>query len=214
MKTDLEIRQQVLAELEWEPALNAAAVGVEVSKGIVTLSGHLRSHAEKLVAERAAERVSGVRGVVIELDVRPDKAVGDEAIAEAACSALRWNSSLAAAAVKVRVEKGWVTLSGEVEWGYQRKLAERAVGNLRGIAGVHNYLTVKSRTAPPDIAQRIEAALCRHAKREAHHVGVRIERGVVTLSGHVDSLAERKATVGAAWSAPGVVNVIDELRVD
>ncbi|AOY95034.1 OsmY domain-containing protein [Cupriavidus sp. USMAA2-4] len=214
MKTDAQLHQDVSAELEWEPAVHAAAIGVEVNDGIVTLSGHLRSHAEKLAAERAAERVAGVRGVVVQLEVRPGEAIGDEALAQAAHAALQWQANLPAGAIKVRVEKGWITLSGEVEWGYQRALAERTVSHLRGVTGLHNYLTVQSRMTPPDVARRIEAALCRHAQREARHIDVRVEHGVVTLSGQVDSLAERDATVGAAWSAPGVVNVIDELRVN
>ncbi|MCY1284111.1 BON domain protein [compost metagenome] len=213
MKSDLQIKKDVTDELSWDPSIDAAAVGVAVNDGVVTLSGHLPSVAEKRAAERAAERVSGVRAVVIKLEVRPAGVHSDEAIGTAARDALQWHARIPSEAVKVRVEKGWVTLSGEVDWGYQRRVAEQTVSELRGVIGVINHIKLKERVAPPDIVQRIQAALQRYADREAKHIGVVVENGTVTLSGRVDSFAERNAVLGAAWSAPGVASVVDHLHL-
>ncbi|BDB29357.1 hypothetical protein Tamer19_31530 [Cupriavidus sp. TA19] len=131
MKSDHQIQKDVAEELDWDPAIDAASIGVEVHEGIVTLNGHLSSYAEKLAAERATERVSGVRAVVVKLDVHPPGAFLDEAIAEAAREALQWHVHVPSDVIKVRVERGWVTLSGNVEWGYQKNLAERTVSQLR-----------------------------------------------------------------------------------
>ncbi|CAG9165990.1 hypothetical protein LMG23992_00660 [Cupriavidus laharis] len=213
MKTDLQLKKEVLDELDWDPSLDAAAIGVEVNEGVVTLSGHLPSYAEKLAAERAAEKVSGVRGVVVNLEVRPASVPSDEAIANAARDALQWHVHLPPDAVKLRVEKGWITLAGEVEWGYQRKVAERTVSHLRGVTGVTNLIKMHARVAPADVVERIEAALRRHAEREARHISISMKDGTVTLSGHVGTRAERLAAVGAAWSAPGVGAVVDNLEL-
>jgi len=213
MKSDLQLKKEVSDELVWEPSIDAAAVGVEVNGGVVTLSGHLPSYAEKLAAERAAERVSGVRAVLVKLDVRPTGVQSDEALATAARDALQWHVHVPADSVKLRVEKGWITLSGEVDWGYQRWLAESTISHLRGVIGVENHIKVRPSMVPLDIVGRIEAALRRHAEREARHITVSMEEGKVTLSGHVDSLAERKAALGAAWSAPGVSNVVDHMHL-
>ncbi|WP_211958897.1 BON domain-containing protein, partial [Cupriavidus numazuensis] len=167
MKTDLQLKKDVTEELDWDPAIDAAAIGVEVREGVVTLSGHLPSYAEKLAAEHAAEKVSGVRAVVVNLDVRPTGEFSDEAIGSAARDALQWHVHVPADAIKLRVEKGRVTLTGEVEWGYQRKLAERTVSQLRGVTGVTNQVKMRMRPAPNDVVERIEAALRRHAEREA-----------------------------------------------
>ncbi|WP_454743708.1 BON domain-containing protein [Cupriavidus necator] len=212
MKTDHQIQKDVTDELDWDPAIDAASIGVEVHDGIVTLDGHLSSYAEKLAAERAAERISGVRAVVVKLDVHPPGAFLDEAIAEAAREALQWHVHVPSDVIKVRVERGWVTLSGNVDWGYQKKLAERTVSQLRGVIGVVNNIRMNEKTAPPDVEDRIEEALRRHAVREAHHISVKVENGTATLSGHVDSLADRRAAIGAVWSAPGISAVIDQLE--
>ncbi|CAG2128884.1 periplasmic protein [compost metagenome] len=212
MKSDHQIQKDVTEELDWDPAIDAASIGVEVHKGIVTLSGHLSSYSEKLAAERAVERISGVRAVIIKLDVHPPGALLDEAVAEAAREALQWHVHLPADAIKVRVERGWVTLSGDVDWGYQKHLAERTVSQLRGVIGVVNSIRMHEKAASPDVEKRIEEALRRHAVREAHHITVKVEGGTATLSGHVDSLADRRAAVGAVWSAPGISAVIDQLE--
>ncbi|WP_454764020.1 BON domain-containing protein [Cupriavidus campinensis] len=212
MKTDHEIQRDVTEELDWDPSIDAAAIGVEVHDGIVTLTGHLSSYAEKLSAERAAERVAGVRAVVVKLDLHPAGTYPDEAIAEAARNTLQWHVHVPPDAIKVRVERGWVTLSGDVDWSYQKKLAERLVGQMRGVTGVLNNIRMNEKIAPPDVERRIEEALRRHALREAHRIDVKVSQGTVTLSGQVDSPAERRAAVGAAWSAPGILEVVDELK--
>lgn len=213
MKSDLGIKQDVNDELLWEPAVDAAAIGVEVDRGVVTLTGHVHSYTEKVAAERAAERVAGVRGVVQKIEVRWPGEHADEDIAEAARSALEWHASLPSSRIEVLVEKGWVTLSGEVDWPYQVELAVQAVGSLRGVAGLINRLKIKTRAVPEDVAHQIEAALKRHAEREADRIQVSVQGGTVTLSGHVGSASERRAAKGAAWSAPGVTEVIDHLQL-
>lgn len=213
MKTDHQIQKDVEEELDWDPSIDAASIGVEVHEGIVSLNGHLSSYAQKLAAERAAERVAGVRAVVVKLDVHPPGAFLDEAIAQAAREALQWHVHVPTNAIKVRVERGWVTLSGTVEWGYQKKLAERMVSQLRGVVGVVDNIRMKERTTPPDVEKSIEEALRRHAVREAHRISVKVVDGTATLSGRVDSLQDRRAAVGAVWSAPGISAVVDELEV-
>ncbi|AXV81325.1 MULTISPECIES: BON domain-containing protein [Ralstonia solanacearum species complex] len=211
MKSDLGIKQDVSDELLWEPAVDAATIGVEVDHGVVTLSGHVRSYVEKLAAEHAAERVAGVRGVVQKLDVRLAGEHRDEDVAAAARGALEWHASLPSDRITVLVENGWVTLSGDVDWAYQSELAEQAVGSLRGVAGLINRLAIRQRVAPEDVARQISAALRRHAEREASHIHVTVNGGTVTLSGRIGSAAERRAAKGAAWAAPGVTAVIDQL---
>ncbi|MGC8213156.1 BON domain-containing protein [Ralstonia pseudosolanacearum] len=213
MKSDLGIKQDVNDELLWEPAVDAAAIGVEVDNGVVTLTGHVRSYMEKLAAEHAAERVAGVRGVVQKIEVRLPGTHTDADVAQAARSALEWHVSLPSNRIDVLVENGWVTLSGEVDWPYQSELAAHAVGSLRGVAGLINRLRIKTRVAPTNIAEQIGAALKRHAAREADHIRVTVQGGTVTLSGRIDSASERRAAKGAAWSAPGVTEVIDHLQI-
>ncbi|MDB0570020.1 OsmY domain-containing protein [Ralstonia solanacearum] len=213
MKSDLGIKQDVNDELVWEPAVDAAGIGVEVTHGVVTLTGQVRSYVEKLAAERAAERVAGVRGVVQKIEVKLPGAHEDEAVAQAARAALEWHASLPSNRIEVLVEKGWVTLSGEVDWPYQSELAAHAVGSLRGVGGLINRLTIRRRAVPADVAAQIGAALKRHAEREASHIQVSVQGGTVTLSGHVDSAAERRAAKGAAWSAPGVTEVVDQMHL-
>lgn len=215
MKTDKQIRQDVERELEWDPAVNAAGIGVEVCDRIVTLAGHLGSYSEKLAAEKAAQRVEGVSAVVVELDVRirdSDKRT-DEDIATSARSLLHWTASLSEGAVKVRVEKGWVTLSGEVDWAYQRQMADNVVSHLRGVCMVVNQITVRSRATFNAVATKIEDALKRHGKHEGQEIAVTVNNDTVTLRGRVSSFSKKNITRRAAWSAPGVRHVVDELRV-
>lgn len=213
MKTDQQIQKEVTDELDWDPLIDATSVDADVHDGIVTLHGHLSSYAEKLAAERAAERVAGVRAIVVKLEVRPPGTVSDEAIAKAARDALQWHVHVPPDVIKVRVEDGWVTLSGNVDWGYQKHLAERTVGQLRGVIGVVNSIQMNHQAAPPDIEKRIDEALRRHATREAHGISVKVERGTATLSGRVDSLSDRRAALGAVWSAPGISAVVDHLKI-
>jgi osmotically-inducible protein OsmY len=215
MKTDIQLKGEVSDELAWDPAINSAAIGVAVQDGVVTLTGQLNTFAEKHAVERAVRRVAGVRGIAIDLDVKlaPEHKRSDAEIAEAALAAMRWHSMVPADRVKVEVEAGWVTLSGELDWGYQYASAEQAVRPLLGVRGLTNNITVKPRVNAKDVGSQIIAALTRHAQREAHHIGVEVEGGVVTLSGKVDSMAEHDAAIGTAFSAHGVSRVVDHLRV-
>jgi len=215
MKSDIQLKMDVEQELEWDPAINAAGIGIEVHDGIVTLAGHLASYTEKLAARKAAQRVEGVKGVVIELEVRipNENRRTDEDIANAARSVLKWNAGLNENSVQISVEKGRVILTGEVDWGYQAKAAEKAVAPLRGVCIVVNQIKVKARAKPGDIVGKIEAALKRHAHEEAQHIKVQVGDGTVTLRGKVGSLDEKSAVRNAAWSAPGVWRVIDEMSV-
>ncbi len=215
MKTDSELKKDVERELEWDPAVNAAGVGVEVHDRVVTLSGHLGSYAEKITARKAAQRVAGVKGLVIELDVRvasPDRR-SDEDIATLVRSVLEGTAGLSEKAVKVSVEKGQVTLSGEVDWGYQMRMAENLVMPLRGVTTVINQINIKPVVTTGDVAGKISAALKRHAEHEAKHIDIAVEDGTVTLSGAVDSLLEKLLVCNVAWSAPGVRAVVDRLSV-
>lgn len=213
MKSDAQIKSDVLDELEWEPAVSSTEIGVIVRDGVVTLTGHLTSLAEKRSAERAAQRVAGVMALVVEMDVQlaPDDVRGDTEIAAAVNHVLAWSATIPQGAIHIVVEKGWVTLDGVVDWGYQRRAAEKAVQGLLGVAGVNNRIVVKPRISPVDIQRGIERALGRHAEREARHLKVLVEGSRVTLQGPVGSWAERQAVQGAAWSAPGVTAVINEL---
>lgn len=216
MKTDLQLKHDVEAELEWEPAVTASNVGVEVKDGVVTLSGHLTSLGEKIAAEQAAQRVGDVRAVVVELDVRlrqQDVRTDDE-IANIAHSVLRWTAGLADDAVKVQVEHGHVVLHGTVESSWQSHTAARAIAQLRGVSGVTNHIQVKYIVAPEKIGKDILEAMRRHADREARHIQVSVNEGTVTLSGKVHSFAERAVARGAAWAAPGVRAVVDDLIVE
>ena len=215
-KTDAELKKDVTAELEWDPSINASEVGVAVKEGVVTLSGHLDSYAEKYAIERAVARVHGVKAIAIEVDVKLESGHqrSDSEIAGAAETALKWHSLVPAERIQVQVEKGWVTLKGEVDWDYQRRNAEKTVRPLTGVVGVSNTIALKPSVAPDNVANRIREAFTRHAQREAKHIEINVHGGVVTLRGKVGSWAERSAAFGAAWAAPGVTSVVNELTVE
>jgi osmotically-inducible protein OsmY len=215
MKTDAQLKIDVASELEWDPSINATNVGVAVKNGVVTLTGHLDTYAEKYVIERALQRVLGVKAIAIELDVKlaPGHLRSDSEIAAAAESAFKWHALIPAERIRVMVEKGWVTLTGEVDWDYQRTQAEKAVRPLTGVIAVTNSITLKQQVAPANITNRIRDALTRQAEQEAKNIEVAISGTTVTLRGKVHSWAERSAAQAAAWSAPGIIQVRNELSV-
>jgi osmotically-inducible protein OsmY len=215
MKTDAELKRDVSAELNWDPAVNAAAVGVAVHDGVVTLTGHLDTFAEKHAVARAVRRVADVKAIALELDVKlaPDHRRSDTDLATSAEQALRWNTLVPADAIKLSVDHGCVTLRGEVEWDYQRRAAEKAVRPLIGVVTVSNEITLRHRPQAADLSRKIQDALTRQAIREAKRIQVSVDGSTVKLTGSVHSWQERDAAQGVAWTAPGVRVVINELMV-
>ncbi|MES2883742.1 MAG: BON domain-containing protein [Pseudomonadota bacterium] len=215
MKTDTQLQRDVLAELNWEPSVNAAQIGVEVADGIVTLAGHVNSYAEKGHAEKAAQRVAGVMALTVELEVKlpgPSERT-DVDIARAAENVLVWMTYVPKDAVKVMVESGWLTLSGNVDWQYQRQGCIEAVRYLMGVRGVTNLIEIKPKLSMSMVKGDIEAALHRRAKSDAKSITVAIDGTDVTLSGHVHSWSDRELAKHSAWSTPGVRNVVDNLTI-
>jgi VCBS repeat-containing protein len=214
MKTDEELKRDVERELEWEPSVDASAIGVAVEDGAVTLTGEVFSYVEKWRAVKAAERVHGVRAVADEIVVKlpGDSQRTDTDIARAAANALEWNTSVPKT-VTATVKDGRVTLHGEVEWAYQRDAAERAVRYLSGVREVTDLITVKPRVSPSAVKAKIEAALARQAAVDARSIEVESMNGTVVLNGHVHSRLEAQAAEKAAWSTPGVAKVENRLAV-
>jgi osmotically-inducible protein OsmY len=214
MKKSEELRQDVVDELAWDSSLDAPGIGVAVHDGAVTLTGHVRSYAEKRAAEKAAKRVHGVIAVANELEVRLPSSLqkDDTDIAAAAATAIRWSAPVPST-VSATVERGWVTLEGEVEWAYQRRAAENAVRDLAGVRGLSNMITVKARAVPKNVKDQIHRAFHRSAQIDADHVSVAVSGGRVTLTGTVRSWSERMEAEHAARAAAGVTEVDNKLRV-
>ena len=215
MKTDAQVQQDVIAELKWEPSINAAQIGVEVKDGIVTLAGHVSSYAEKWDAERAAQRVSGVRALAVEMDVKlaGSSKRNDADIARSAQDVLQWTAYLPKDSVKVMVEDGWITLSGEVDWEYQRQAAAGGVRYLMGVTGVSDQIVVKPKVSLSAVKSDIEAALKRRAAADAQMISVGVRDADVTLTATVHSWSERDLARNAAWGTPGVRNVVDNITI-
>lgn len=216
MKSDIDLRQDVLDELEWEPSIDAAAIGVAVSDGVVTLTGYVESYAEQRRAEEIVMRVEGVRGVAEELEVKlpGSRKRSDSDIAQVAADAISWHVLLPEGRIKVRVEDGHVTLIGEVDWEYERRSAERAVRDLVGVKKVSNTLTIRERPTPDQVQHKIESALERAVARDARNIKVKVDGSEVTLEGQVQSFFERREAVRAAWRASGVTKVTDRIKIE
>jgi osmotically-inducible protein OsmY len=213
--TDLELKKAVESELNFEPSIDAAEIGVAVKDGIVTLSGRVPSYWEKFEAERAAARVSGVKAVVNEMDVHlPGSSERtDEDIARVALDTFKWSLLIPKDQIRIKVSKGWVTLEGTVDWQFQKLAAEKAVRKLIGVRGVTNLIELKPQVSKGEVKMAIEGALKRLAEVDANRIKVETEDGKVVLTGTVRSWFERAEAERAAWAAPGVRTVEDRIAV-
>ena len=216
MSSDLQLRQDVLDELEFEPSVHAAHIGVTANHGVVTLTGFVMSYAEKTMAERAVRRVKGVKAIAEEIEVRlpSDLKRADDEVAARAIDILKWQVGVPAERIKVKVEKGVVTLTGDVDWQFQKTEADHVVHKLSGVAGVLNQIRVASPVHAIEVKEKIEKALQRSAELEASRITVETEGGRVTLKGRVHAWFERDIAERAAWSAPGVTEVVDRLTIE
>lgn len=212
---DKTLRQFIIDELDFEPSIDSANIGVAVEKGVVTLTGHVASYAEKIAAEHTVGRVKGVKAIAQEIEVRfsnqPKRS--DDEIAQRALDIMNWSVQVPADSIQVKVEKGWITLTGAVEWQYQREAAEAAIRQLSGIRGVTNVIEIEPHVAASDVHRKIMDSLKRNAEVEADSIRVVVDNGKVILEGKVKAWYERNLAERAAWSAPGVQAVEDRLAI-
>ena len=216
MRTDLELQKDVIEELKWESSIKASDIGVSVSNGVVTLSGYVDSFTKKKAAEKAALRVAGVTAVAEDIVVRlgaSDKK-SDTEVAQAVLTAIRWNNIIDENKIKVKVESGWVTLEGEVEWSFEKNAIEHSIENLIGVRGVSNLITISTKLKTTDIKQKITAAFHRSATLDANNIIVESVGNTIILRGVVRSYAEKQDALRVAWNAPGVTKVDNKLIVD
>ena len=215
MKSDTQIQKDVMAELNWQPILDAARIGVTVHEGVVTLTGIVDTYTKKLTAENAAKKVSGVKAVAedIQVGASPGYNKTDTEIAEAVLNALKWHTAVMEDRIKIKVEKGVVTLEGEVEWEYQRTAARLAIENLTGIKWIYNFISVKPRITVSDLKSKINAALHRSAQIDANSINVEVSGSKVILTGTVSFIKEKEDADSAAWMAPGVSSVENRITI-
>jgi osmotically-inducible protein OsmY len=215
MKTDSQLQKDVMDELTWQPSIKSSEIGVSVSEGIVTLSGTVDTYAQKREAEKAALRVEGVKGIAedIVVDLPFGNKKDDSDIAKAAINALRWDTMVPDEHIKVKVDNGWVTTEGKVDWLFQKVAVNNAISNLTGVKGVTNLVTVTPRANPEDVKKKISAAFERSATIDANNIQVENIGNKILLKGSVRSYAERLDAQHAAWNAPGVAQVENLLEV-
>lgn len=215
MRTDAQIKNDVLDELAWQPNIDETEIGVTVENGVVTLSGTVNSFSKKLAAEKAVKAVRGVRAVAEDIEVKYglEYRKTDKEIAKAAADALKWNNSVPEDKISIKVDNGWIYLSGEVQWSYEKEAAKTAVQHLIGVRGVSNAITLKQSVEPGDIKERIRKALERSAQIEADNIKVTVDGHKVKLRGQVHSLTEKEEARKAAFFAPGVYDVENDLEV-
>jgi osmotically-inducible protein OsmY len=211
---DKALKKIVEAELGWEPSIDAADIGVTAEDGIIRLTGRVATYAQKVAAEAVVKRVKGVRGYVEDLEIHAfAPSNSDEGLAGRVANVLDWDATIPDGAVKVKVEQGYVTLTGQVDWQYQRSAAEQVVRPLQGVRGVGNQIQVKPHIQASDVKRRIEAALDRQAELEASKISITVEGDKVRLDGKVRAWFEKDIIERAAWAAPGVRTVEDHVSV-
>lgn len=216
MKTDLEIQKDVMEELSWQPSLNAAHIGVAANNGIVTLSGTVDTYLEKIIAEEATKKISGVRALAedIEIKIKGITKKTDTEIAEEVMFALKWQSSVDENKIKVKVENGRVLIEGEVIWNFQKTAIKSAISNVEGVKGISCNILVNPLTVPADIKNRLDAAFHRNAAIDSDHIHISVVGSTVTLTGMIRSYSEMKDAEKATWLAPGVKRVVNLLEIN
>lgn len=212
---DKQLRLDIIDELDFEPSIDAADIGVAVDKGVVTLTGHVRSYSERVTAIDTVEGVRGVRAIADEIEVRPigEHVMADDEIAKRVLHMLQWHTAVPENKIRLTVKNGRVTLEGEVEWRYQADAARRAVQRMTGVRDVNNHIRVKPTVQAADVTNRIKKAFVRDAELDASNIRVEVSEGTVTLEGHVRYFSERRSAERAAWAVPGVRSVVDHLLV-
>lgn len=216
MRTDAEIQKDVMEELKWVPLLRSTEIGVAVKDGVVTISGIVDSYAKKVAAEKAATRVSGVKALAedIEVKISGTGKRTDTEIAEAVLNALKWHSAMQENKIKVKVDNGWVTLEGEVEWEFQRSGARLMVEDLQGVTGIINNIRIVSKILATDIKEKISSAFQRNATIDADQIKIKVDGHKVVLTGKVRSWVEKNDAENAAWLAPGINTVDNKIEID
>lgn len=216
MKSDIQIQEDVMEQLKWEPFLNASQIGVSVKNGVVTLSGQVDSYTKKLAAENAAKKIAGVKAIAedIQVGISHSYHKTDTEIAEAILNVLRWHSAVQEEKIKIKVESGNVKLEGEVEWEYQRANIMEAIKKITGVCSIINFITVKPKITPSDIEQKISAAFHRSATIDAGKITADVMGSRVTLRGTVHSYTEKEDAENAAWNAPGVLSIENKLEIE
>jgi osmotically-inducible protein OsmY len=216
MRKDIEIQNDVVAELKWEPGLRDDDIAVGVREGVVTLGGSVSSYSDKMTAERVAGRIKGVHAIANDIEVTIPSAFSrtDPEIAHKAVDALKWDTAVPEQLIRAKVDNGWLTLEGDVEWHYQREAAERAVRYLLGVKGVTNLIKIRAHPAPADVRKRIGEALHRSAQFDAEHIAVEIADHKAVLRGMVRSYSEARDAMRAAHNAPGITEVENRLTVN
>ena len=213
IKTDSELQLDVLEELKWEPKVDHSHIGVTAKNGVVTLTGFVPTYAEKLAAEAAARRVAGVRAIAEEIEVRfkSDPKTSDAEIAQRILDLFAWNTMIPHESIKVKVERGFVTLTGEVQWYYQKEVAQKSAARITGVKSIVNLISVRAAPSESDVRDRIRAAIKRSSALDADAIDIAVEGSTVKLSGRVHGWNERRVAENAAWAAPGVTRVEDNI---
>ena len=216
MKSDIELQQDVMDELAWEPSVERANIAVTAKGGVITLGGFVANYLQKLAAEKAARRVHGVRGIAEEIEVRfaSDPKNHDDEIAKRLVDLFRWDAILPHDTIMVKVEKGWTTLTGKVDWHFHKQAAERVAGRIAGVKGISNLIEVKNAVSTSDVRDKIMAAFRRAGDVDAKGINVSAEGGTVRLGGTVHSWNQRRVAENAAWAAPGVNRIEDNIVVN